>query len=163
MSEQKLLESQPIVNARGLIGETGGEMFWNRFKRSLQYLMFAHPASDDAKMTTTKEGKDFVDWPKRIFLQGCSSDNSSLPILLGVTDLKIESLPEASEGLKELTLSMRSPNASEMTELREFEGDTSKIPIGQRRTLYGSDLVVNVSVFDPYVALCITHSFIQKH
>ena len=127
-----------------------------------RYLMFAHPASDDAK-TTTEEEKDVVDWPKRIFLQGCSIDNSSLPILLGVTDLKIESLPEASEGLKELTLSMRSPNASEMTELREFEGDTSKIPIGQRRTLYGSDLVVNVSVFDPYVELCITHSFIHRN
>ena len=42
MSEKKLLESQPRVNnARGLIGDTDGEMFWNKFKRSLQYVVLS--------------------------------------------------------------------------------------------------------------------------
>ena len=149
VSDENLLESQPTVNATGLIGDTDGEMLWSKFKRSIQYLMFEHPESID--MMESSETKTHVsDWPKRIYLQGCSGDNNSLPILLGVTDLKIDMLPKLSEGSKELTLTMRSPNASEMAELHEFEGDTSKIPIGQRRTLYGSELVVKISVFDPY-------------
>ena len=128
VSDKNLLESQPTVNATGLIGDTDGEMLWSKFKRSIQYLMFEHPESID--MMESSETKTHVsDWPKRIYLQGCSGDNNSLPILLGVTDLKIDMLPKLSEGSKELTLTMRSPNASEMAELHEFEGDTSKIPM----------------------------------
>jgi hypothetical protein len=118
--DKKLLEAQPTVSAEALTGDVDGEINWTKFRRSIQYLMFAHPDThvDDSDIKTKDDASD---WPKLIFLQGCRGDNSSIPVLLGVTDLKTGTLPDR-QGAKKLTLQMRAPNASEMVELHEFEG-----------------------------------------